>query len=285
MATLSAQYGYAAAFFNSDPELASLISQAVQGQWTPDKFRAAFMASNWYRGHSADFREWFELSARDPAEANDRVADQMIKIKALANQSGISIDPTRLRQMATDSLMWKWPDAMLQEMVAAEWTYKPGGTTGGAASLETRVRQLANDYGIDVSNTQMADWVGGSLAGRYTEDHLNDFVRDIARSKYPGLNGYIDAGMTVRQIAAPYIQSYSSILEQSPDVVSLNDPSIQRALQGVPAKDGTPPVKAVSLYDFERDLRRDPRWLKTKNARESVTTSALGILRDWGIYG
>jgi hypothetical protein len=212
----------------------------------------------------------------------------MIKIKALANQSGVSIDPTRLRQMATDSLMWKWPDAMLQEMVAAEWTYKPGGTTGGAASLETRVRQLANDYGIDVSNTQMADWVGGSLAGRYTEDHLNDFVRDIARSKYPGLNGYIDAGMTVRQIAAPYIQSYSSILEQSPDVVSLNDPSIQRALQGVPAKDGTPPVKAVSLYDFERDLglghssRLGHLWLTTKTHSTCCSgCSASGAWKSW----
>lgn len=285
MEELAAQYGYAAAFFNSNPELASLINQAVSGQWTPDKFRAALMASQWYRSQTESMRSWIEVQSRDPAEAQKRIDDKARAIQQMANQQGISLSADRLRAMALDSISMGWDDLTLQQAVAAEWSYKPGGTSGGAATLEVRVKQLADDYGVTVSDAQVADFVGGSMAGRYTEDNIADFLRDQARSKYPGLNGYLDVGMTVKQVAGPYIQSYAQILEQGPETVSVNDPAIQRALQGVPAKDQQPPVKAQSLYDFERDLRKDPRWLTTKNAKDSVQNTALGVLKDFGIYG
>lgn len=332
MEELAAQYGYAAAFFNSDPELSSLIQQAVSGQWTADKFRAALMASNWYRSKSEATRQFIELQGRDPAEANKRIADKARLIQQTANQQGISIDPRRLASMAKDSLMYGWDDLTLQQAVAAEWHYNPGGTSGGAASLEVRYKQLADDYGVTLSTSQLGDFIGGTMAGKYTEDNVADFLRDTARSKYPGLQNYLDVGMTVRQVAAPYLQSYANILEVSPDTVSINDPAVQRALQGqVPAKGGTSssggsmglrdtggvyggsspgarptyrpggpaggsggvtstgpaamPVQPMSLYDFERGLRQDPRWLRTKNAKDQMQTTAIGVLRDFGIYG
>lgn len=291
-ATLAAQYGYAAAFFSSNAELAELLRQAVAGQWTPDKFRAAIMNSGWYRSQTESTRAWIELSSRDPAEAQKRINDKTRAIQQMASQQGISIPTDRLKKMATDALSMGWDDLLLQQAVAAEWKYKPGDTAGGAASLEVRYKSMADDYGITLTTGQVGDYIAGTMAGRYTEDNVADFLRDSARSKYVGLQGYLDLGMTVKQVAAPYLNSYASILETSPDAVSVNDPYIQKALQGVPtgggknAAGGTkPPVAAQSLYDFERDLRKDPRWLKTKNAKDSIQNSALGILRDFGIYG
>lgn len=318
---LSAQYGYAAAFFFSDPELTKLINQAVTGQWSPDRFRAAFMATNWYRSHSGDVRMWLELKSRDPAEAQHRIDNQKFKIQQLANQMGISLDSSRLAKMAEDSLMFGWSDPLLQQMVGSEYKYTGGQTgTGQAADLQTRIRQLASDYGVTVSDSQVAQWVGGALQGRYTENTLDDFVRDMAKSKYPGLNKYIDQGMTVRQVASPYMQSYSQLLETSVDSVDLNDPLIQQALQGYSVKgSGTQPkappgqtgppkptgagvsagpspqmagvqptnptdMQPMSLYDFERQVRKDPRWLRTKNAMDSMQNAALGILQDMGLY-
>lgn len=285
MDELAAQYGYAAAFFNSNPELTGLINQAVGAQWTPDKFRAALMASQWYRTQTESARQWIEVNSRDPAEAQKRISDKSKAIQQMANQQGISLGADRLKKMATDSLSMGWDDLTLQQAVAAEWKYKPGGTAGGAATLEVRVKEMADEYGVSVSDAQVADFIGGSMAGRYTEDNIADFMRDSARSKYPGLQGYLDTGMTVKQVAAPYVQSYAQILEQGPETVSVNDPAIQKALQGIPAKDKQPPVMAQTLYDFERDLRKDPRWLNTKNAKDSVQNTALGVLKDFGIYG
>lgn len=319
MEELAAQYGYAAAFFNSDPELANLIQRAVSEQWTPDKFRASLMSTNWYRTRSDATRQFIELQSRDPVEAQKRIADQARKIQQTANQQGVSIDPGRLGSMAKDSLMYGWDDLLLQQSIAAEWHYQPqGGTSGGAATLETRYRQLADDYGLTLSTSQIADYIGGTLAGKYTEDNVTDYLRDMARSKYPGLANYLDVGMTVKQVASPYLQSYAQILEVSPDGVSVNDPLVQRALQGqvqkpagskapVPGKGGSGdvysalaakaagvfqpspaaqlPVQPMSVYDFERSLRQDPRWLQTKNAKDSMQNTAIGVLRDFGIYG
>lgn len=324
MEELAAQYGYAAAFFNSDPELANLIQQAVSGQWTADKFRASLMATNWYRSRSESTRQFIELQSRDPVEANKRIADQARKIQQQASLQGIAINGNRLQQMAKDSLMYGWDDTLLQQSIAAEWHYKPGDTAGGAAALETKYKAMADDYGLTLSTAQVADYVGGTMAGRYNDDNVRDFLSDMARSKYPGLNKYLDVGMTVKQVAAPYLQSYAQLLEVSPDTVSVNDPYVQIALQGQqPIKGGgsgpkpgqfsaqpvtlagstgsaademnhagkqqntasTMPVQPMSLYDFERQLRKDPRWLKTKNARDSMQNTAIGVLRDFGIYG
>lgn len=281
---LAATYGYAATFFNSDPELRGLIDRAVHEQWTADRFRAAFMASAWYRARNADTRQWVELESRDPATASQRIGNQQYVIQGIANQMGISLPTDRLRKMARDSLMFGWEETQLKEAVAAEFQYRPGGNTaGGAASIEDRIRQYASDYGVSLGDTQVGQWVQGTLAGKFTEEHLRDYARDMARSKYPGMSYYLDQGMTVRQVAAPYVKSYSDLMEIGEDTVNLGTPIIQTALQGVQADANTAP-RMRSLFEFERDVRKDPQWLKTKNARDSVQNATLGVLRDFGLY-
>jgi len=88
--------------------------------------------------------------------------------------------------------------------------------------------------------------------------------------------------MTVRQIAAPYMQSYSNLLEVPEDAIDLEDQVVQQALQGSPGGPNQPP-QMKSVYQFERDLRKDPRWARTKNARESATSAVMSIGRDWGL--
>jgi hypothetical protein len=96
------------------------------------------------------------------------------------------------------------------------------------------------------------------------------------------MTGLIDAGMNIRQIASPYLQSYAQILEVNPDTVNLNDPALARALQGAPNKQGQ--IESQSLWSFEKSLKKDPRWLKTKNAHTSMTDLALRIGQDMGLY-
>jgi hypothetical protein len=72
----------------------------------------------------------------------------------------------------------------------------------------------------------------------------------MARSKYPEMQTYLDQGMTVRDVAEPYLQSYAQLLEVAPDAVQLTDARVQKALQGTPPdKPGAPPVMQ-SLFDL-----------------------------------
>lgn len=281
--TFAAALGYAASFFYQDAELKALLKQAVKESWTTDKFKGRFMATKWYRTHQENERRFIELEKRDPATAAAQIAAQIAKLRDQFSQAGVTIDETRLKAMARSTLMYGSTDEQIQDMIAAEFAYKPGETSGTVADTETQVRGLARDYGVSVSEDQMAEWISGVLSGQYTMKSLEDFVRDSARSKYMGYASQIDAGLTVRDIASPYLSSYAQILEVDPTNVDVNDPLVQRALQGTPQKDGQ--IVPQTVYDFEKTLRKDPRWLKTKNAKESMTNLALRIGQDFGLVG
>ena len=45
------------------------------------------------------------------------------------------------------------------------------------------------------------------------------------------------------------------------------------------------PDKEMSLYDFQRTLRKDNRWQYTDKAREEVSSITQNVLRDFGFQG
>lgn len=280
--TLAGQLGFAAAFFNSVPELKKLLQNALKQKWTADRFKAEFMKTTWYRTHEADVRQWQELKTRDPATAEAQLNDKLFAIKQQASQMGITLDDARAKQLAEQALMFGYDEAFLTNAIAAEWEYLEGQTAGSAAAIETQIESLAWNYGVSVSNSQMQDWIAGVMSGKYNQATLEDYVKDMSKSKYQGMSGLLDAGMNVRQIASPYMQSYANILEVNPDAIDLDDPTIARALQGAPNSQGQ--IETQSLWSFEKSLKKDPRWMKTKNAHEQMSSLALRIGQDMGLY-
>ena len=91
MEELAVQYGFAAAFFNSDPELKKLIQAAVKGQWSSAKFQAKFMATKWYRSREASVRQWADLMARDPKEAQNKINERKAELSDQFTQLGITV--------------------------------------------------------------------------------------------------------------------------------------------------------------------------------------------------
>lgn len=285
MAELAAQYGYASTFFNSDPELKKLISDAVRGQWNTNVFQGRFMNTKWYQARTASQRQWADLTTRDPKEAARKINDTKLTLGNRLSQMGLNMNANDLNWVANTSLSEGWTEEHTKQMLAVYVNYQGGGPASGTpATLEMQIKSLANDYGMKATNNQLTDWVNGMLNGRYTQDNVTDFLKDMAKSKYAGMSNFLDQGMTVKQVAQPYLQSYANILETAPDAVDLNDNLIQQALQGQPAEPGKPPAMQ-SVYQFERQLRRDPRWMGTKNARDQVTSAGNNILKDWGLVG
>jgi hypothetical protein len=68
----------------------------------------------------------------------------------------------------------------------------------------------------------------------------------------------------------------ASLLELNPDSISLNDPLLRSAIQG---------DKEMPIYEFQRALRKDPRWQYTDNARETVSNGLTQVLKDFGFQG
>jgi hypothetical protein len=67
------------------------------------------------------------------------------------------------------------------------------------------------------------------------------------------------------------------ILEIPENQIDVLNPTIQMALKNNGNKG------AMNLTEFERVLKKDPRWGKTSNARETATGYANSILRNFGL--
>jgi hypothetical protein len=68
----------------------------------------------------------------------------------------------------------------------------------------------------------------------------------------------------------------ASVLEVAPDSISLDDKTLRMAIG---------PEKEMSIYDFQRTLRKDSRWQYTDNARQESSDSVLKVLKDFGFQG
>ena len=76
----------------------------------------------------------------------------------------------------------------------------------------------------------------------------------------------------------PAYDAISKILEKDPGSVTINDPLIQKYLQG--GTNGTMP-----MYQFETLLKQDPSWQYTNNAHSQFETLGTDILKRFGMIG
>jgi hypothetical protein len=68
----------------------------------------------------------------------------------------------------------------------------------------------------------------------------------------------------------------SKVLEINPDTITLNDPVLRSAIK---------PEGEMSIYDFQKALRKDPRWQYTNNAKDEISGSVTKVLQDFGFKG
>lgn len=130
---------------------------------------------------------------------------------------------------------------------------------------------LNKDFGASVDG-----WIK-QVEGGTDIDVIKNTIRQTARLGMPDrVAGLIDQGVDLDTIYAPYKKVMASVLELNPDSITLNDPTLRGAIG---------PDREMTLYDFQRSLRKDPRWQYTDNAREEVSSAALKVLQDFGFQG
>lgn len=157
------------------------------------------------------------------------------------------------------------------------------GIAGGTASqARTSLAEFSAAMGVSYTPDYFDAAANAIARGDATIESFQDDMRAAAKGKYQGWAKQIDAGLTVKQIASPYMQSMASILELNPNEIGLDDQALKFGLNSAD-KDGN--LVPMNLYDFEKSLRRDPRWQYTKNARDSYSNMAMMVMQRFGIAG
>jgi hypothetical protein len=152
---------------------------------------------------------------------------------------------------------------------------------GVLGKAQDQLRNAARQYGIDMGTNWYSEKAALVGKGQSVEDFLDD-IRQSAASRYVGVADRINKGETFDSITSPYKRAMANILEIDENSIDYSDPTIQQAvnMQNEQGQFMTKPI-----WQFEKDLRKDPRWQKTSNARASYDNIMLKVLKDFGLMG
>ena len=205
----------------------------------------------------------------------------MAQARTMVGDTGAQITAGQLNKIGAAALTFGWNDDQLrQSMVRFVRAGRGGQYTGDAATSQLEYTQMAAQYGDKISPARMGQLIRNTVRGSANTESVRNYMIARASSRYPALASRLAAGETVQQIADPYVQSYADILEVNPETVKLSDNLVQSALSGKDAK-GQPSTKTV--WQFEQDLRSDPRYMKTQGAQDGAMGMARKVLTDWGV--
>lgn len=275
-------YGYALAFLKAaGPEIYGLFKKAMgPPAWTPAKFEAAVKASKWYQTHGETYRQQLALEKTDPATYAQNLNAQIAALRDKAATMGASLSADQIRKIADTAIKFGWNESQLSDTLSKYVTFT--SANGQAADNVASMQQLAWRNGIKMSDRSLQSWAQKIARGDTTVDDFAKYARKSAASLAPVYADELKAGMDLYDIATPYMQTMASTLELNPADISLFDPTIRGALSAR-GQDGKP--AGQSLWEFEQDVKNDPRWLKTKNAQDSVMSTARKVLTDFGLVG
>jgi len=278
----AAAYGVQAALVNSDPGLKTLFDKAVAEKWTPQRFSTEFQNSSWYQGHAQSWREAETARLTDPKTWDQSIKDLSAQIKQTATSMGISLTDQQITDLANQTSFSSWGKGIDTGLLRTHIvdTGRISGTGGEASQTIDKLKNYAYNMGVSYNDDWYNTQAQNVLSGKATLEESNNAIKDIAKSKYGAFADQIDAGATVQQIASPYMNSMANILELNSADIKLDDPNINKALTNL-TQDSKPALQP--LWQFETELRKDPRWAKTKNARDAIDSTARSVLSTFGL--
>jgi hypothetical protein len=280
---LAEQYGFVSSFLNSNPELKKLFQQAVSGTWSADKFQAKLRNTKWWKTHSKDEREYLLKLKSDPATAKQELAQAKTKIHQLANQMGMVMTASakkKVDQAAYYMVAKGWDEGQLRNYLGQYVYFTGENLQGEGGEAVNELREYAYSMGIKLDDKFYTDGARLIIRGMATIQDYKSKILNKAKASFPQWKTQLEAGQTVADIANPYLQSMSEILELPPGSVNLFDTTIKKALNYT--NPGTLQKEAKPLWQFENELRADPRWKKTKNAQDSLFQVGHQVLADFG---
>ena len=281
MKNIADDYGYALAFLKSDKELYKVFTKAVDGGWDSTRFVAAVRNTKWYKTHSETYRKNAQLKAADPETfRNQRNAARAAALQ-IAKGMGVVISTNLLNRFADEAFMAGYSEDQLRESIAGRFKQGLSGK-GISGEVENAIRQTAYRNGVNVSDKFIQDWAKRvSLGWGTVEDAQQQIRENYAKTLAPGFAKELAAGQDLYDLASPYMQTMSKTLELNPADIDLFDPTIRKALASSSDKDGQP--GSVPLWQFERDLKKDKRWLSTNGARDQVDAAVRNLSQQFGM--
>ena len=289
LADMAARFGLSAATVKANKEIANLVKKAVKEGWDGTLFTAKLKNTKWWRTTSDAQRKYFLLRTSDPATYKQKYNQYAFSLNQLAVQVGMKTQmvngkPTGLLNKAIAYKMRDgWTDARIKAYFGSQVTLidKNGGMRGEAGEIYDQIFEAAYGNGMIWSPSWFQAEVRRIVSGKASLETTLAVIRREAAAKYSAFANQIRAGQSALDLAQPYVQAVAQLLEIPVTDVDLNNKYVNKAMTAKAAA-GKPGTQ-YPLWQFENDVRSDPLWKKTNNARESMFSVAHQVARDFGL--
>lgn len=268
-------YGITADLIKAFPELQKVFDLYVAGDLTQAELE--YYKTGYYRGLTTTSKTRAGQKASQPGVYTQGLEAFKVEQRKRLISKGINLDETTFNSVMQDAYDKGLDDAQIDLQALSKFKGTIGGDTLGKVQT---LEEYADTFGMSYSKATLDSWSQGIFSGTNTLADIQEKIRRDSASAYPIFADDINKGTSVDALASAYKSSMANILEIDADTISWNDPTFRRALQYVGA-DGKPALKPI--WQFEAELRQDPRWDLTDNARATADSLSLKVLRDMGV--
>lgn len=276
---VKSDYGKYTALAATNPEIKGLLDQATKNNWSPQQFEQAVQGSKWYTTTTPAQRDLQLAQATDPAGATEARSKAHDKVNQAATNLGVPLTPAVIA-LADQAFENGWTDDEINRKLADLVQVNPqGGNTGQTAVTLAALKSQARSYLVPISDATLSSWVTQIQRGDVPPASFEAYLKEQAKSLFPGMKGAIDAGVTPEQYVNPYRELAAQTLELNPQDIDFLDPKWSGALfqQG---QDGT--RTSMSLADWQNSLRRRPEYTKTRGAQTQAAALTESITKMFG---
>lgn len=271
--TIRDKFGIGEALLN-DPKYGAQLKK-VFDLWKAGKTTEAedeYYKTDWAK-LDTDVQDRYLTALENQNLYKERLRKFSVGLKKLLAPYGVKINDDQIKDYYDRGID---EEVILDDLIGGVSAKSAAGTAGNALD-DLRATARANGFNLDKDfGNQINGWLQDISRGASVDD-FKRLIRQQAKLGLPEkIGSLLDEGLDLANVYAPYRNAMASLLEVTPDSINLDDPLLRSAY----GQD-----KEMSVYDFKRAIRKDPRWQYTDNAREEVSNAALSILRDFGFQG
>lgn len=279
MADLRARFPQLASVLDN-PEVAQIIQDAASGGLSDAEVQGRIFNTNWWKTTSESIRTWDAKVSQDPASTNAQVKAKGIEVQNIASRYGVKFSTTDAEWAATQMLREEWSPDQTDRWFGA--IIRNEGYTIGPGSVQatmTQVKEQAQNYLVTMSDQDAFEYATRILEKTTSADAVATTLRTQAANRFYWLKDQIGAGLTPRQLFTPVRQAVANVLEINEDDINLNDP--RWSLLSTPVGTGKD-TRSMNFWEAQIWARKQPDWKMTKNANDSASKMAVGLLSSLG---
>jgi hypothetical protein len=284
-----AEYGFAASFLKTAPEIQKLVTKATAGGWEMDKFLDSLKTTSWWKARS-DAQKRYDIEIREnPGQVTEAVRAMSATIRRMMISMGFSagsMSPNVIANLARQHIRNGTSQEELRYIIGTRFQF--GGNTGMIGRARADLAKLNAEYGVSMSKGGMNNAIETILQGVMTVDDYRANAITAAKNLYQGAAPQLDQGFTMRQILDPYISAAAQELGVSESAID-----ITKGLWSAPAQyrgekpASATPQRMMTMDEWTKTIRTDNRYGfdKSQNGQRAASVLAGQLMTAFGARG